>query len=177
MITLRPATMDDIEILRHWDEQPHVIESDPDTDWKWEVELRRDPDWREQLIAECDGIPIGMVQIIDPVREDSHYWGEIEENLRAIDIWIGEVEFLGRGFGTTMMNLALGKCFSNPLVQSVLIDPLASNLRAHRFYERIGFRFVEEREFGGELCHVYSISRSDFEKKKDVMNRPGFAGE
>ena len=26
---LRPATIDDLELLLHWDEQAHVIESDP----------------------------------------------------------------------------------------------------------------------------------------------------
>ena len=66
MMRLRPATPDDLELLRRWDEQPHVIESDPNDDWGWEQELARDPDWREQLIAEVDGTPIGFIQIIDP---------------------------------------------------------------------------------------------------------------
>ncbi len=66
MITLRPATIDDLPLLLHWDEQPHVIESDPSDDWEWEIELLRNPDWREQLVAEADGRPIGFIQIIDP---------------------------------------------------------------------------------------------------------------
>ena len=57
----------------YWDEQPHVIESDPNDDWNWEVELARDPDWREQLIAEVDDVPVGFIQIIDPTREDSRF--------------------------------------------------------------------------------------------------------
>ena len=77
MLHLRPATIDDLELLRRWDEEPHVVESDPNDDWGWEVELTRNPDWREQLIAEVDGRSIGFIQIIDPALEDSHYWGEI----------------------------------------------------------------------------------------------------
>ncbi len=94
-------------MLRQWDEHEHVIASDPNDDWAWEVELGRFPEWREQLIAEKDGRPIGFVQIIDPKREESHYWGNVSANLRAIDIWIGREADLGKGYGTKMMKLAL----------------------------------------------------------------------
>jgi aminoglycoside 6'-N-acetyltransferase len=101
-MNLRSATPADLDLLRHWDEQPHVTASDPNDDWGWEVELERNPEWREQLIAEIDGRPIGFIQII---------------------------------------------------------DPLASNTRAHRFYERLGFQFVERRQFGDDDCFVYRINR------------------
>lgn len=162
MLSLRPATIADVALLRHWDGQPHVIASDPNDDWAWEVELTRSPDWREQLIAELDGRPIGFVQIIDPAREESHYWGDTPEGLRAIDIWIGEEGDLGKGYGTRMMQLTLDRCFADPAVTAVLIDPLAGNTRAHRFYERIGFRFVERRNFGDDACFVYRLDRADW---------------
>ncbi len=159
---LRHATLADLDTVRRWDEQPHVIESDPDTDWNWEVELARTPDWREQLIAEIDGRPIGVVQIIDPKREETHYWGDCPANLRALDIWIGEPEDLGRGYGTQMMELTLARCFADPAVTAILIDPLERNVRAHRFYERFGFEFVEHRTFNDEAdrCAVYRLDRA-----------------
>ena len=86
---LRLATLADLELLQQWDEQAHVIASDPNSDWGWEGELGRKPDWRQQLIAELDSRPIGFIQIIDPEREESHYWGDVAANLRAIDLWIG----------------------------------------------------------------------------------------
>jgi aminoglycoside 6'-N-acetyltransferase len=163
MLNLRPATSADLELLQHWDEQPHIIESDPNDDWGWEIELARNPDWREQLIAEIDDRPIGFIQIIDPALEDSHYWGDIEPNLRAIDIWIGEAAYLGKGYGTQMMHLAIARCFADPLVTAILIDPLANNTRAHRFYERLGFQFVEPRRFGDDDCFVYRLNRADWQ--------------
>ena len=162
MIQLRPADIADLDLLRHWDEQPHVLESDPNDDWEWETELLRTPDWREQLIAELDGRPIGFVQIIDPAREETHYWGDVSENLRAIDIWIGGAADTGKGYGSEMMRLALRRCFADPAVEAVLIDPLASNTAAHRFYERLGFRFVERRQFGEDDTFVYRLERADF---------------
>lgn len=158
-ITLRPATINDFELLRYWDTQSHVIQSDPNNDWEWETELLRNPEWREQLIAELNGKPIGIIQIIDPALEDSHYWGEIESSLRAIDIWIGEANNLGKGYGTEMMQQAITRCFSNPKVTGILVDPLASNTRAHTFYERLGFQFIEERTFDQDHCFVYRLDR------------------
>lgn len=165
---LRPAIMADLDLLRHWDTQPHVIENggDPDfNDWDWENELPRDVTWREFLIAEDEGQPIGFVQIIDCRNEESHYWGdECPEHSRAIDIWIGEADHLGQGLGSQMMRLALERCFADPRVTHVLIDPMATNTRAHRFYERLGFKFVGPRNFGPDHCHIYQLTRADWRK-------------
>ena len=163
-MTLRPANIGDLDILTYWDMQQHVIDCDPDDDWDWENELRRFPEWREQLIAEIDGRPIGFIQIIDPAREDSHYWGEVADDLRAIDIWIGEKGDLGKGYGTQMMQLALERCFSDHRTSSILIDPLESNRKAIRFYEKMGFQFVEKRQFSSSKCLVYELSRQIWER-------------
>lgn len=158
-VRLRPATLADLELLRRWDEQPHVVASDPNDDWGWETELARRPEWREQLIGEVDGRSVGFLQIIDPAEEDRHYWGAVPAHLRAIDIWIGDARDLNRGYGTALMRLAIARCFASPDVTAILIDPLVSNTAAHRFYERLGFRFVEQRPFGADDCFVYRLDR------------------
>ena len=68
MLHLRLATINDLDLLRRWDDEPQVVESDPNDDWGWETELLRSPLWREQLIAEVDGRAIGFVQNIDQAR-------------------------------------------------------------------------------------------------------------
>ncbi|MEM8814771.1 MAG: GNAT family N-acetyltransferase [Pseudomonadota bacterium] len=157
---LRDATPDDIATLEHWDRQPHVIESGgADDQFDWRYEIPRKLDWREQLIAEIDGRAIGIVQIIDPELEESHYWGDVGSGFRAIDIWIGEARDLGRSYGTSMMRLALERCFASDDVNAVLIDPLESNTRAIRFYERLGFTPVERRRFGEDDCLVMQLER------------------
>lgn len=164
-ISLREANIDDLDILKHWDEEPHVIDSDPSDGWNWETELKHFPEWRKMFIAELDGRPIGMIQIIDPLLEETHYWGECEPNLMAIDIWIGEANDLGKGYGTVMMSKALDFCFANPNVKAVIIDPLESNTDAIRFYKRIGFKFVEKRIFNEDKCEVLRIERNDWIKR------------
>jgi aminoglycoside 6'-N-acetyltransferase len=141
------------------------MSADPNDDWNWAYELTREPVWREQLIGELDGAPIGMVQIIDPELEETHYWGDIGPNKRAIDIWIGLASNLGKGYGTRMMILAIQRCFAAPEVEVVLIDPLESNTDAHRFYERLGFVFVEAKRFGEDDTFVYKIDRENFLEK------------
>jgi aminoglycoside 6'-N-acetyltransferase len=140
-----------------------VVASDPNDDWQWETELRGDYPWRDQLIAEVDRLPIGFLQIIDPAEEVSRYWGDVPANLRAIDIWIGEAAFLGRGYGTRMMRWAIDFCFADRGVEAILVDPLSGNTRAIRFYQRLGFKPVGERRFGDDLCLVHRLDRADWQ--------------
>ena len=177
-LVLRPATIDDVPLLESWDRAPHVIAActdDPTAttafdglSWPEELQLARDlgPDVWQILIAELVPAapapgparrPIGVVQIIDPHREPTHYWGQITPGRRALDIWIGEVDALGSGWGTRMMTSVLDRICADPGVQEVVIDPLMSNERAHRFYRRLGFRDVGPRWFGPDHCLVMSL--------------------
>jgi aminoglycoside 6'-N-acetyltransferase len=169
-IVLRYATLADVALLEHWNRQPQVISATTD-DQTVEVafegvsmadELASQDDYNQYLIAEFDGRPIGAMQMIDPHKESSHYWGEIARNLRALDIWIGEPDCLGKGYGETMMRLAFQLCFADSAVTAIVIDPLASNVRAHKFYRRLGFKPVGRRKFGDDDCLVHELKREDW---------------
>lgn len=166
-IVLRPMTLDDVPLLDHWDRQPHVIAATTDNpdqltafgDLNWSDELALVAPDNQYLIAELNGRPIGAMQIIDPFTEATRYWGRIEPNLRAIDIWIGGADDLGKGYGEAMMRRAFQLCFADPAVIAIVIDPLASNLRAHKFYQRLGFVPVGPRTFGDDRCLVHRLTR------------------
>ncbi|MEM9305137.1 MAG: GNAT family N-acetyltransferase [Pseudomonadota bacterium] len=157
-LDFRPATLADLALLRAWDEQPHVIASNPNDDWDWEEDLAWSPDWRELLLAEVDDRPVGVLQIIDPAFENTG-WAPIGPGHRAVDVWIGEPDCLNRGIGTRMMRWAIARCFADDEVHTILIDPLATNTDAHRFYRRLGFEFVAERRSGTDDCFVSSLRR------------------
>jgi len=160
---LRLATINDISLLEYWDTKAHVqAATGGEEGWDWHEELSRDPRWTAFYIAQLADRPIGMLQIVDPANEETHYWGDVAQNQRAIDIWIGEEADLGLGYGTQMMSLALDVCFADPEVTQVLIDPLVSNTDAHRFYRRIGFHFVEQRRFDEDDCFVFALDRSTY---------------
>ena len=128
--------------------------------------------WRDQLVAELDGVPIGFVQILDPAEEETHYWGNVPANLRAIDIWIGEEAYLNKGHGTEIMRRAIERCFAPPEVTAILIDPLVSNTRSHRFYQRLGFAPIERRSFGADECLVHRLDRAVWTSRATAPRLP-----
>lgn len=168
VVILRPATLEDVPVLQAWDREPHVIacSSDrPDLEVafdgiEWPEELAESSDVSFYRIAEVDGRPIGVMQVCDPHLEPTHYWGEIEPNLRAMDIWIGPPEALNKGYGTQMMSLAIEDAFADPAVTAIVIDPLNTNTDAHRFYRRLGFQVVGRRMFDEDDCLVMRLERA-----------------
>lgn len=166
-LRLRPATLDDVPLLEGWDVDPDVIAAttdDGETErafggLDWREELSQCSDVSYYLIAEVDGRPVGAMQICDPHAEPTHYWGDIEPNLRAIDIWIGAAADRNQGYGREMMRLAHGICFADPAVTAIVIDPLASNTRAITFYHRLGYEPVGRRMFGDDDCLVLKFTR------------------
>ena len=134
-------------------------------DWREELAERSDVSFYDIAEVAEDGVwrPIGVMQVCDPHLEPTHYWGEIEPELRAMDIWIGPPDALNRGYGTRMMTLAIDAAFADPAVTGIVIDPLNGNVDAHRFYHRLGFRDVGRRMFDEDDCLVMRLERSDWE--------------
>lgn len=168
----RLATLEDAPTLERWGRDPAVISAVTD-DANTETAFG-DHDWREELpkqsavsfyvISELDGRPFGAMQITDPHLDPTHYWGDIESNLRAIDIWIGEPSCRGMGLGEQMMRAAIEGCFGDPTVTAIVIDPLNSNTRAHAFYRRLGFKPTHRQTFsdGEDDCLVHRLNRADW---------------
>jgi len=171
---LRAATYADIATLLCWDADPTVIASGADNpdaviawgednDWAENIDLYERDVW-EYWIAEVDGRPICCMQLCDPHLEPTHYWGEIEPNLRALDIWIGEPDARGRGHGEMIIRFGIAAAFEGSSVTAIIIDPLASNARAHTFYQRLGFVPVERRMFGEDDPLIHKLTREDWSK-------------
>lgn len=166
-VRLRPATLGDVSLLERWDADEDVIAATTDSDdadrafggLDWADELGQDTDLSYHLIAEVDGRPVGALQVCDPCLEPTHYWGEIEPNLRAVDVWIGSASDRGRGYGREVMRLAHARCFADDAVTAIVIDPLVTNTRAIAFYERLGYVAVERRVFGDDECLVLRLTR------------------
>jgi aminoglycoside 6'-N-acetyltransferase len=57
------------------------------------------------------------------------------------------------------MKLTITKCFENSEVTGIVIDPLVINIRAIKFYQKLGFEFVKNRYFDEDYCAVYKLER------------------
>ena len=135
VVTLRPATPADVVWLDLWDHDPAVVAcstDDPNAmvafeDVEWADELAMQSAFYQYFIAELDGRPIGAMQICDPQLEETHYWGEMAPNLRAIDIWIGAAADRGKGYGADMMRLG-----ARPLLRGSASHGASSSIRSRR---------------------------------------------
>ncbi len=168
-ITLRKANLSDLRLLQYWDQQQHVIDSNPGGGWDWETELNQNCDWCIPYISEMDGQAIGFLQIVDPAGDPSNYWGIRSIGYRAIDIWIGEANNLNIGIGTIMMNIAIARCFEDKKVTSILVDPLFTNTKAQRFYQRLGFKHIETKVLGEDKSCVYRLDRQDWNERSEEI--------
>ena len=61
------------------------------------------------------------------------------------------------------MQLVPTCCFAEPTGTAVHVDPLASNMRAHHFYERLGFLQTKCRLFGADDYCLYRLERDALE--------------
>ena len=142
-------------------DDPDAQQAFPGTAWSDEIAANSDATW--YYIAELDGRPVGAMQVIDPHAEPTHYWGDIEPNLRAVDIWIGDAADRNKGLGALMMDAVIDACFADSAVTAIIIDPLNSNTDAHRFHRRLGFKSVGRRLFNSEDdCLVHRLERADW---------------
>ncbi len=159
-VALRLAVPSDVPTLERWDRAEHVIAvSGDDEPWDWPREI--DVPWQEVWIGEVDDRPIGVVVVLDAAGEPTNYWGDasgpVSPGTCAIDIWIGEPEAVGRGYGTAMMKHAIDRAFDAHGAHTILIDPLVTNTRAIDFYRSLGFTDVGPRRFGQDDCLVLQL--------------------
>lgn len=58
-------------------------------------------------------------------------------------------------------------------LRPAIIADLATNDRAHRFYERLGFKFVEQKRLGEDEsdCFVFELRGEDWGKRAN-SNQP-----
>ncbi|WP_172295755.1 GNAT family N-acetyltransferase [Pseudoruegeria sp. HB172150] len=164
-ITLRRAEQGDIPLLQRWDTAPHVRRAitgdpqvDPEHDW---AEMLVPTVYIEHLLALLDDRPFAYFEVTDPAKEPSAYWGQDRPpGLRAIDIWIGDAEMIGRGFGTRAMRLVIERCFADPTVHALLVDPRPDNDAAISFFQSLGFRFTGHEVLSGEAAAVHRFDRA-----------------
>ena len=93
-------------------------------------------------MLEYDDISIGYMQYY-PVEKGEEYGIEAIQAVFGIDVFIGEPEFWDRGIGTRAMEMLLGYLFSTLGAARVVIDPMVTNGRAIRCYEKSGFKKVK----------------------------------
>lgn len=83
--------------------------------------------------------PAGYLQVYHANAEEFWDGHELPVETFGLDLFIGEAELVGRGWGPRLVRLMLRRLFAMPEVARVHIDPDPANAAAIRAYEKAGF--------------------------------------
>ena len=138
--TFRPATWQNLPLLRIWLQTPEVGRwwGDPEEQAALLEEDLSEPRMVMRIVS-FEGRPFAYAQdYAVHVWPQPHFNG-LPEGSRAIDAFVGEPDMIGRGHGSAFLRL-LAERLKAEGAPVVAIDPDADNFRARRAYERAGFR-------------------------------------
>jgi aminoglycoside 6'-N-acetyltransferase len=134
MVSLRPATADDVPALAKIRATPEVYRW-----WRGEADMSSevtadlsDPE-ATTLAVELDGNLVGAIQWSAESEPDYHH--------ASIDIYL-DPSVHGRGVGTDAVRTLARHLIADQGFHRLVIDPAADNAAAIRCYSKVGFRPV-----------------------------------
>lgn len=137
---------EDYALLSRWLSDPRVLEFYEGRDNPFPFERVRDK-YAPRVLSDEGVTPCIMVFECRPVGYLQYYAADPDEysfegsgNIWALDLFIGEPDYWGRGIGTRFVRLLLAYLFEQQGATWVIIDPHVDNERAVRSYEKAGFR-------------------------------------
>jgi len=166
-ILIRKSIFDDCEIFTRWEQQDYVKEFltiNKERTYGEVVKefiLREQDSSNEQYTIIHKNKPIGRI-----------YLSKISKEFDSIDItriYIGEKEYLGKGYGRECMELLLDYCFNELKMERVSLDHYTGNA-AGELYLKLGFKYEgvmrnsakKDNEYFD--LHLMSMLREEYKK-------------
>lgn len=137
---------DDFALLARWLSDERVLRFYEGRDHPFTMEMVKQKYGARVLtqdgVTPCimlyEGYPIGYLQYYQ--ADPQEYEFEVHGKIYALDLFIGEPAYWGRGLGPGFIRLLLCYLLEEKGADWVLLDPHIDNLRAIRCYEKCGFR-------------------------------------
>ncbi|KTD43092.1 GNAT family N-acetyltransferase [Legionella parisiensis] len=143
MMIFKPLTHFDLDLLCRWFEKTHVLEwwNDKLTpeQIKEKYGARIDDDVVCPYIVYINKKPIAFIQYYWVIKAREGWWPDEDANTVGLDQFIGEENYINKGFGTLMIKEFIQFLFQNPLIRKIITEADPNNLRAKRCYEKAGF--------------------------------------
>jgi aminoglycoside 6'-N-acetyltransferase Ib len=152
-VTFHPLALGDLAMLHDWLNRDHVAKWWAGEDGRPTLEqtiAKYAPrvfaeDGVSPFIAKLDGRPIGYIQSYVAMGCGGGWWEDvIDPGVRGTDQFLCDARELGQGLGTRMVSAFVDKLFSDSRVTRIQTDPVPTNSRAIRCYEKSGFHRVRE---------------------------------
>jgi aminoglycoside 6'-N-acetyltransferase len=168
--TFRPLSPDDFALMHRWRNNPVVTEWWDAVPTLEEIAAKYTPriageEMVRPYIASCDEVPMGFLQWCRLAEVPGHAAESLAgPGAAAVDLFIGEDEYRGRGYGAAMLRAFLRDVvFAPPDVTICYIDPSPKNAVAIRSYARVGFRElgIVANDAYGDPAWLMSIARDE----------------
>ena len=167
-IIIRKSTFDDCEIFTKWEQQDYIKEFLSINEERTYEEVVREFVLREQdftnqqyTIVLKDEEPIGRVYLSKISKES--------DSMDITRIYIGEKDYLGKGYGKEAMVLLLDYCFNELKMERVSLDHYTGNAAAD-LYLKLGFSYegimrnAAKRDNKYFDLHLMSMLREEYKK-------------
>lgn len=163
-ISFQPLTAEHIPLLRKWLKEPHVAEfwQEPEDEEEFRQRFLHRLQERgvRPYIFYFDHQPIGYIQDYEACTVGGGWWPDAKPGTFGVDQFIGEPDFINRGFGTKLIKEFVYLLFAQPQVKEIITDPDPKNARAIRAYEKVGFKRVGEIKTPGGDALLLRLDRS-----------------
>lgn len=168
-IIIRKTTFGDCEIFARWEQQDYIREFLTINKERIYEEIAREFILREQdssneqyTITLKNKLPIGRIYLSKLSKES--------DSIDITRIYIGEKEYLGKGYGRETMELLLCYCFNSLKMERVTLDHYTGNSAAC-LYLNLGFKYegimrnAAKRNNEYFDLHLMSMLREEYEKR------------
>lgn len=144
----KSLTIPDLDLLCRWFEKPHVLEWWNDRLTPEEIKEKYGKRIGDSIIcpyiAYLNDQPIGFIQYYLASKVGDGWWPNEDDATVGLDQFIGDENFIGKGYGTTMIKEFIHLLFQNPTITKIITEADPSNHRARRCYQKAGF--IEQGE-------------------------------
>lgn len=143
-LTFEPFTEEYVEIYYQWAGKPYIRD----------IWFREGYEPKEKILEKINGsdsvpfvvkvgdTPVGYIQYYDLSKGCWKAMASEPEGTLGFDVFIGEEDYLEKGYGTVLVIAFTDMLFNLAGTQKVVVDPAPDNKRAIRCYEKAGFSFV-----------------------------------
>lgn len=162
---IREFKLEDLNIMRVWLEQDYIQKfwGDPQ-DWINEISDNISADWVKYFIVECD-TPIGFLQYYETDIAPQGDWSDEPIGTVGIDYLIGDIGYLGKGYGSKIVRLLVDFIKSKNEYDYIVADPIVENVSSIKVLENNGFKQNSNGLFCLDLTNtgikIYRATKQD----------------
>lgn len=149
-IQLRQITDNDISLVSKWFEKKYIKRwlGEP-SEWIEEIQLRSSKfSFISHKIAMFQSTAIGFCQYYDYYfAQEDWYTADTPKEIFSIDYFIGEEQYLRKGFGIQIVKLLVSEIKQHTTASKIIAQPEYNNTASRHTLESCGFEYNTENYY------------------------------